>query len=161
AAAAAVRAATAFPVDATSPDVTARAAAFAAARAAAADATDGAASAADAVVFAADAATADAAANAAATWLEVEVDIATTSEFGVGRLVDAPIWSSGAPLWASDAWVDCQAALPKGADWEVWTEWYEQRLRGGSRSDHMSSFSLARRTRNGTRGRRPRTHGFV
>jgi hypothetical protein len=75
-------------------------------------------------------ATADVAADAAA-WEEVRADIA----LGECALVDAPLWSSGAPQWAKNGWAKLRSALPSGRDWDVWTDWYEERLHGGSRGE--------------------------
>ena len=45
-----------------------------------------------------------------------------------------PLWSMGIPNWAKVAWSTLKSALPTNEDWEVWIDWYEERLRGGSRS---------------------------
>jgi hypothetical protein len=87
------------------------------------------------------AAVADAAADAAACAAdaasrdEIRSDIGAFQVFGANAAVVLPLWSRGAPEWAKDAWAALQAALPRGADWEVWIEWYEERLRGGSRGE--------------------------
>ena len=65
-------------------------------------------------------------------WQEVRSDIAALRELPSNQVVALPLWSHGAPQWAKDAWADLQVALPKGEDWEVWVDWYAQRLRGGS-----------------------------
>jgi hypothetical protein len=39
------------------------------------------------------------------------------------------------PGWASDAWAALRSALPKLEHWDVWFDWYEERLRGGSRGE--------------------------
>ena len=36
------------------------------------------------------------------------------------------------PEWASSAWRELVAALPKDQDWDVWTDWYEDRLKGAA-----------------------------
>ena len=82
--------------------------------------------------FAADAAAADAAADAAAAWDEVRADILAFQKLGASALADAPLWSRGSPQWAKDAWAELQSALPRDEDWEVWVDWYEERLRGVS-----------------------------
>ena len=38
-------------------------------------------------------------------------------------------------MWANDAWARLRAALPKDEDWDVWIDWYEERMRGGSRGE--------------------------
>jgi len=75
-------------------------------------------------VFAAD--------ESLAAWAEVNFDIAIATASGAARLAEEPLWSGTPPLRANEAWVDFQAALPAGEGWDVWIEWYEQRLRGGS-----------------------------
>jgi hypothetical protein len=50
-------------------------------------------------------------------------------------MVDNPLWTRGAPDWAMDAWVGLRAALPGREDWDVWFDWYEERIRGGSRGE--------------------------
>ena len=45
------------------------------------------------------------------------------------------LWSRAAPKWVNDAWIGFQAALPKGEDWDVWIDWYEDRLRGRTRGE--------------------------
>jgi len=96
----------------------------------------------NAVDFAASASVLDAAAAGtggsvaqSAAWEEVRSDIAAFQNLGANALAELPLWSRGAPEWAEDAWAALQAALPRGADWEVWIEWYEERLRGGSRGE--------------------------
>jgi hypothetical protein len=115
----------------------------------AAEAAARAADAADAVQAAARAAEAvEAAAHAARTavsdpkhiasgaaWREVRSDVERLEKLGISASVDLPLWSRGPPKWAADAWASFQASLPKGEDWEVWFDWYEQRLGGGSRGE--------------------------
>jgi len=66
-------------------------------------------------------------------WEEVGADIHVFQRSSVNNLLDLPLWSTGVPRWVADAWADLRVALPKGDNWEVWTDWYEERLRGGSR----------------------------
>ena len=87
-----------------------------------------AASAADAAPFAADDAS-------AALWAEVRADADVVSRNGAAALADRPLWSQGSPDWAGDRWAKLQAALPKGEDWDVWINWYEERLRSVSRDE--------------------------
>jgi hypothetical protein len=51
------------------------------------------------------------------------------------ELMDLPHWSHGVPRWAEIAWTELRALLPNGEDWDVWIDWYEERLRGGSRGE--------------------------
>jgi hypothetical protein len=120
-------------------DVGAKAAVRAAARAAyAADAAYGeaasdAADAMDAALAAARAAHGEAGADA--LWAELNADTETVVWHGHAAAAERPLWSRSQPGWAAQAWAALQAALPKDQDWDVWVEWYEQRLRGGSRGE--------------------------
>jgi hypothetical protein len=71
----------------------------------------------------------------AALWAEIRTDADQASRDGAAALA-GPLWSSGPPRWAATPWSKLRADLPKGQDWEVWIDWYEQRLRGGSRGEH-------------------------
>ena len=44
-----------------------------------------------------------------------------------------PLWAGDRPQWAARAWADLKICLPEDQDWDVWIDWYEERLRGGSR----------------------------
>lgn len=120
-------------------------------------ATDDAALAADAAVDAAAAACAtyvaypidpagavDHAANAVAyaadftptaKWHALNADIALLSTQGEDALVDARLWVNGAPDWAVTRWNKLQASLPPDENWQVWLDWYEDRLAGRSRGE--------------------------
>ncbi len=82
---------------------------------------------------AAHTASADTAVTFAATYadalrlIEVPLDAAS--------VVDAPLWPNEAPSWATDAWTRLRARLPVEVDWQAWIDWYEERLRGGSRGE--------------------------
>jgi hypothetical protein len=52
---------------------------------------------------------------------------------GVSSIINSPLWRTETPRWAKDGWVSFRAALPIGLDWDVWIDWYEQRLRGDTR----------------------------
>jgi hypothetical protein len=42
-----------------------------------------------------------------------------------------PLWPAETPLWAAEPWAQLKALLLSvDEDWEVWTEWYEDRLAG-------------------------------
>ena len=77
----------------------------------------------------------DPAASIDAMWEEVRVDAASIEGSRVNPLSDLPLWSNGAPEWGSLAWSSLQEALPDGENWEVWTDWYNERLRGVSRGE--------------------------
>jgi hypothetical protein len=74
-----------------------------------------------------------AAEQATIMWAAVRADAATISGDNASAVADMPLWQSGAPIWAANAWSAFKAALPRGQDWDVWIDWYEERLRGGSR----------------------------
>jgi hypothetical protein len=47
-------------------------------------------------------------------------------------LLLAPLWPSEPPDWADAAWSNlCDHVLAADEGWEVWTTWYEARLKGG------------------------------
>ena len=91
----------------------------------------------------ADVVAANVSANVAATaafdrapiWDEVRTDVAAIETLYAHELADLPLWSRGAPGWAKNEWAGLRAALPNGKDWAVWIDWYEDRLRGGSRGE--------------------------
>jgi hypothetical protein len=91
--------------------------------------------------FAADAARAAAFAAAAGdtdatyVWDEVRDDIAMLRRLGASALADLPLWSRGTPEKVKDAWTGLRNVLQTGKDWEIWIDWYRERLRGGSRGD--------------------------
>ena len=68
-------------------------------------------------------------------WDEINFDVGVFWTSGVSRLSELPLWREGAPELAKDAWVRLRSALPKGEDWILWVDWYEERLRGGSRGE--------------------------
>jgi hypothetical protein len=39
------------------------------------------------------------------------------------------------PDWWKNDWERLKAALPDEEDWDVWIDWYEERLLGGSRGE--------------------------
>ena len=45
------------------------------------------------------------------------------------------MWPTGEPQWAKDGWLRFRSALPEGEGWDIWIDWYEKRLRGGSRGE--------------------------
>jgi hypothetical protein len=71
----------------------------------------------------------------AAAWNQIRSDIEATKRDGVGTLLTAPLWRQSEPTWARRAEERLQAALPEDEDWDVWIDWYEVRLRGGSRGE--------------------------
>ncbi len=68
----------------------------------------------------------------AAAWNQIRSDIEATQRDGVGTLLGAPLWRQREPTWVRPAVESLRVALPGDEDWDVWFDWYEQRLRGGS-----------------------------
>jgi hypothetical protein len=68
-------------------------------------------------------------------WTEVNADAKAVSGEGAAALADRPLWRLGVPGWAADRWFKLQSALPEGRDWDVWIDWYEERLHGGSHGE--------------------------
>jgi hypothetical protein len=92
--------------------------------------------AAEAVKFAADSASsAFGPTTTDAGWSEIRADIMSVLSNGVGVVVDQPLWSAEIPIWASTAWTELKSSLPPRGNWDVWTEWYQRRLDGGSRGE--------------------------
>jgi hypothetical protein len=110
-------------------------AAAARAAAGAAYAADAAARAAEAADAARDAARVVADAAAADVWDSVQADAAAAPIIGPQGLADLPLWPAAIPDWANVRWARLVVDLPKGEDWDVWIDWYENRLHGGSRGE--------------------------
>ncbi|SCA57659.1 hypothetical protein MTBPR1_60172 [Candidatus Terasakiella magnetica] len=98
------------------------------ASAAAADA----AAAAAAAAYAADSATIAAAAIDVDIWHEINQDIALLEDGAtVEELMERPLWGK-VPEELHDHWQELkQAVLALDENWQVWTQWYEDRLIGG------------------------------
>jgi hypothetical protein len=79
--------------------------------------------------FGADAGRAANAASAA-IWAEVRTDAMAVARQGAAAVADQPLSSQGSSDWAVHYWAKLQGKLPKGQDWDVWIDWYEERLRG-------------------------------
>jgi hypothetical protein len=56
-------------------------------------------------------------------------------EHGARALANTSLWSNGGPVWSQSAQVLLEDALGEGEDWEVWFEWYEDRVCGVSRGE--------------------------
>lgn len=51
-------------------------------------------------------------------------------------LTSRPLWPGEIPRWVISAWAELKAVLSQTEqDWEVWTEWYEDRLAGRASTD--------------------------
>ena len=70
-----------------------------------------------------------------AAWNEILSDIEATQRDGVLALLEAPLWRQREPGWVRPALDILEAELPGDEGWDVWFDWYKQRLRGGSRGD--------------------------
>lgn len=47
------------------------------------------------------------------------------------EIMSRPVWPTGAPDWVDRSWAQMKSALlALDEDWQVWTDWYEDRLRG-------------------------------
>jgi len=80
-----------------------------------------------------DAANAGLAASVA--WTKISADSELFQSRGASAASDAPLWSRGGTELADKAWTGRKAALSRSGDWDVWIDWYEERLRGGSRGE--------------------------
>ncbi len=70
-----------------------------------------------------------------ATWEAVQADVARAEISGIQALIAATLWPEAThePIgWAEDAWYALRARLPANENWDVWTVWYEDRLRGAN-----------------------------
>src|SRR5262249_33764048 len=65
-------------------------------------------------------------------WKETQIDVRALEKSDAAALMNLPLWSGQVPRSAGEDWSKLRAALPSGEDWEVWIDWYEWRLRGGS-----------------------------
>ncbi len=71
----------------------------------------------------------------AAMWEQIRADAKAVGRGSASAIADMPLWSNSRPPWAEKAWADFRTALPDDENWEVWIDWYEDRLRGGSRGE--------------------------
>jgi TIR domain len=74
----------------------------------------------------------------ALAWAEIRADadfINRGDAAAASDLSNLPIWSNGLSDDATADWSYVKDALPKQQDWDVWIDWYEERLRGGSRGE--------------------------
>ena len=58
---------------------------------------------------------------------EVLFDVSTIATRAAAEVATMPLWSTGPEL---GAWTAVKAALSTGGDWDVWIDWYEERLHG-------------------------------
>ena len=76
-----------------------------------------------------------------ALWAQVELDAnAIANGLSPGQLVRTPLWKAPVPKFMSDAWPSLKAGLRSSdQNWQVWTDWYDDILRG---TDHPDSRPL-------------------
>ncbi len=65
----------------------------------------------------------------------IRFDASAQQKLGAHGLADLPLWPLGTADWQHAAWEGLKLALARDQDWDVWIDWYEQRLRGGSRGE--------------------------
>ena len=68
-------------------------------------------------------------------WEEVRVDADKLLEFNPSLVMVGPLWSRLAPQWSETAWVELRGFL-RSWNWDVWIDWYEHRLHGGTRGEN-------------------------
>ena len=66
----------------------------------------------------------------AAAWAALSSDANFLKVGAVAELADRPLWPGETPPELAEFWTQIRAALPSGEDWEVWTRWYDERLKG-------------------------------
>lgn len=60
-----------------------------------------------------------------------------------GELTRRPLWHNAMPEWARENWNELRAdLLSREEGWEVWTDWYEARLRGDPVNDMLEAERL-------------------
>ncbi len=78
-------------------------------------------------------------------WSAFSNDAAFVADDGtVFQLADRPLWPDGTPRWASDSWAKLASTQSPGEDWEVWTRWYAERLKGASSGGEAYELVFAR-----------------
>jgi hypothetical protein len=68
-------------------------------------------------------------------WDSIRADIVALRKVNVATLIDSPLWLREVPDWVRDDWATLQSNLPRDQDWDVWIDWYEDRLRGVSKEE--------------------------
>jgi hypothetical protein len=64
-------------------------------------------------------------------WASLSSDVGFLDADGaVTELADMSLWPSGNPQDVAELWANLKAALPPSEDWDVWTRWYDERLKG-------------------------------
>ncbi|MBT5812221.1 MAG: hypothetical protein HOI19_17745 [Rhodospirillaceae bacterium] len=77
----------------------------------------------------------------AVIWIEIMVDAGAIEKgMSANTLMRYPLWNGSAPKWADENWTMLKSdLLALDEDWRVWTDWFDDRLRG---ADHPGSRPL-------------------
>jgi hypothetical protein len=73
-----------------------------------------------------------------ANWKEISEEVEWVEQgINVAQLVDAPLWqsTSGTPALGDWSWARMKNALAGKDNWQVWIDWYEDRLAGRSHGE--------------------------
>ena len=73
--------------------------------------------------------------NGAPFWRAVEHDTRAVHADGHDALTMRPLWPEGTPDRIDRNWRALRAVLPPDENWQVWIDWYEDRLAGRSRGE--------------------------
>jgi TIR domain len=78
-----------------------------------------------------------AAPHKSAFWSAVSIDAAGVDQHKTAsEIAGSPLWPNGQPAELRSLWQELKVALPAaGEDWQVWIEWYEDRLAGHVRDE--------------------------
>jgi hypothetical protein len=71
----------------------------------------------------------------AVVWESVRDDALDAENIEATAFARLPLWKGQGPPWVNDGWLHLQSYLPRDHDWQIWIEWYEDRLRGGWRGE--------------------------
>ena len=67
-------------------------------------------------------------------WREISCDATRLARSSPASMIDARLWNFGPPAWAERAAAGLYGLLGRRAGWEVWLDWYRDRLHGVARS---------------------------
>lgn len=68
-------------------------------------------------------------------WHEIRADVSALLEAASDWVADLPLWSAVPPDWARKSPVPLKFGLRADDEQDVWIDWYNDRLRGGSRGE--------------------------
>jgi hypothetical protein len=64
--------------------------------------------------------------------MAADADLLDQGVSPVSLALSSTLWPGPSPDWAFNEWTELEnALLDANEDWEVWTDWYEARLKGG------------------------------